>query len=304
MTVEKKNRSISTNEKLGAIEEFYKLNSQGSVVFTGGETMRKTDEFFMLSQKCKDLGLSCAANTNGTLINSKDIVKQLINHGPRYLVISLDSRYEEIHDQMRGVKGTYNNVLNAIRMLVDEKKAHPDTHMKIVTNSIIMDSNYSDLINYIEFARNLGIDGVMFQMLSRTFWKQTQRDFAFENYFPKDKSEFKKVIDEVIHRYSNDQFVITNAMDFKYMKMYVDNPDFTTEPVCASHEKNIMVDSYGDVFLCFSMREFLEGQCLGNIRKDSLKEMWTSELANKARSLMSQCRRNCGMLNCYRRSCI
>jgi MoaA/NifB/PqqE/SkfB family radical SAM enzyme len=304
MTVEDKALSIKTNEKLGLIEDFARWNSHGSVVFTGGETIRKTDEFFLLSKKCKDLGLSCAANTNATLINSIDIVRRLIDHGPRYLVISLDSIHENVHDNMRGVKGTYNNVLSAIQMLVNEKKAHPETHLHIITNSIIMDSNYGDLPEYIEFARSLGIDGVMFQMLSRTFWKQTPNDYAFDNYFPKDKSSFKNTVDKIIDRYSKDQFVVTNTMDFQYMKMYVDNPDFLIEPVCASHEKNIMVDSYGDVFLCFSMREFLEGQCLGNIRQNSLKDMWTSELASKAREAMSQCRRNCGMLNCYRRSCI
>lgn len=304
MTREDLSRSLTTDEKVELIEEFARLNPQGTVVFTGGETMKKTEQFFALSKRCYELNLCSAVNTNATFINSPQTIKDLITFGPRYLVVSLDSRFEDIHDNMRGVKGTYHNTVNALMMLVEEKRANPQTKTHIITNSIIMDSNYNDLIEYIEFARGLGIDGVMFQMLSRTFWKQTEKDLAFEKYFPRDKEKFKAVIDRIMQKYSSDPFVVTNPMDFTYMKMYVDDPDFAIEPVCASHEKNIMVDTYGDAYLCFSMREFMNGQCLGNARDSSLETMWKSKIADDARSIMADCRRNCGMLNCHRRSCI
>jgi MoaA/NifB/PqqE/SkfB family radical SAM enzyme len=85
------------------------------------------------------------------------------------------------------------------------------------------------------------------------------------------------------------------------MKLYVENPDFIGEQVCGSHERNIMIDQYGDVQLCFSMRGLMNGNALGNVRQTTLSELWTSNLAAEARGIMSNCRQNCGMLNCHRK---
>ena len=44
----------------------------------------------------------------------------------------------------------------------------------------------------------------------------------------------------------------------------------------------------------------MNGQALGNVKNISLKEVWSSNKAEKAREIMSSCRKNCGMLNCHR----
>jgi len=294
--------SLDLKNKLRLLDEFHQLNPNGCVCFCGGETMKKTDEFFALTGRCRDLSLDCCTNTNASFIRSPEIAEKLVLRGPNKLIISLDSMKEEVHDYIRGIPGTYKNTLNAISMLREAKKKHRVTTETLIhTNTIVMDLNYRDLREYIEFAKGIGIEGVMFQMLSHTFFNQAKEDWAFNHLMPKDKERFKHEMDMIIKEHDSDPFVLTSKNDFEWMKLYIDNPDFIGEQVCGSHERNIMVDINGDVQLCFSMRDIMGGKMLGNIHNDTLKELWTSPLASEARRIMNKCKANCGMLNCHRK---
>lgn len=301
MSKEKSN-SLKTYEKLDLIKQFQKLNSDGVIVLTGGETMLKTEEFFSMTSLCRSLNLTSAANTNASLINQYNYEK-VLTKGPKYLVISLDSNLEYIHDYIRGVKGSYKHistVLKDIQKLKRNKFSDIDT--RVVTNSIIFDENIEYLCDYIDFAKNeLKIDGVMFQILSRTFWNRDNTDHFFEKHFFSDKQKAKSEIYKIIDKFEHDEFVLTKRNDFEWMKLYIENPDFIGEQVCCSHERNMMIDQYGDVQLCFSMRGLMNGNPLGNIREKTLAELWTCETADNARGIMSTCRQNCGMLNCHRK---
>lgn len=300
-TMEDKTKSINTGEKLRLIDEFKNINPNGTVVFTGGETMGKLEEFFALSKKCNELGLTCSANTNASYITG-DIAKKLVKEGPKYLVISLDSIHREAHDQLRGMKGTYDKAVEVIRAFSTEKSANTDSISGVYTNCIVMEQNYRELEDYVAFVKSIGANGVMFQMLSGTFGLKSRRDHAFEKLMPKDKDDFENKITSFMQGHVKDGYIMTNAVGFQYMINYVREPEFLSPEVCASGENNMMIDSYGNVQLCFNMHTLTGGKFLGNIREKPLWEMWTSKEATNARTIMSQCRRSCGMLNCHRKN--
>ena len=302
MSREDKDKSLKTEEKLDIIRQFYSFNRNGCVVLSGGETMLKTDEFFAITSLCRKLNLKNAANTNATYITNDELVEKTLTLGPSYLVISLDSHIPDIHDYMRGVQGCHSHVINVIKSLVKLKKErYPEIDTQILTNSVIFDGNIHLLKDYINFAKEIGIDGVMFQMLSPTFNFQGEDDVFFEKHFFKDTTKAKEYIDLIIESFRNDGFVIINENDLQWMKLYIDNPYFIGEQVCNSHERNMIIDSYGDVQLCFNMKSLTNGKPLGNAREDSLYNLWTSQSAEDARKIMSICRKNCGMLHCHRK---
>lgn len=294
--------TLTTAEKEGLVRQFHGLNPEGVVVLTGGETMHKEPEFFTLTELCRKLGLSSAANTNASYIHPGNY-ETVLRCGPKYLVVSLDSHIPAIHNYIRGKKGSWEHVTDTLKALVKFREQHcPELNTRIITNTILLDDNILHWPEYIRFAREeLGIDGVMFQPLSRTFWNQGKGDPFFDKHFFRNKAETIAVIDAVIQMYGKDSFVLTSENDLEWMKLYVQQPDFIGEQVCGSHERNIMVDQAGDVQLCFSMRGLMNGNPLGNVRHFSLAELWNSTMAGEAREVMASCRKNCGMLNCHRK---
>jgi MoaA/NifB/PqqE/SkfB family radical SAM enzyme len=292
--------TLTTDEKIALVDELAGWSPGATVVLTGGETMQKKQEFYALSAACRRHGLRAAANTNATLLDEFDHERLLVE-GPHYLVISLDSHEREVHDYIRGVPGTFDQVVDVIRRLVARKRASGEAEVSICTNLIVCDLNYATLGAYVAFVEGLGVDGIMFQPLARTFLLAAPRDGFFDRHFPSDVDAFDRAIDELLERQARGARLLTSAGDLAWMKLYVRDPDFIGEQVCGSHERNMMVDMRGDVQLCFSMRGLLGGRALGNVRTSSLRALWEGEMAARARGIMSTCRQNCGMLNCHRK---
>lgn len=293
--------ALSTLEKVELVHELAAWSPGATVVLTGGETMQKTEEFFAVSAACRAGGLSAAANTNGTFIH-EELFDRLLTTGPQYLVISVDSHRAEVHDWVRGRAGTHDQVVNAITgLLTRRRERFPNSDVQVMTNTILFDDNTAEIEALISRLCELGVDGIMFQALSRTFLNRGKRDKFFEAHFPEDLRAFDRAIEAILNLQRGGAPVVTSANDLGWMKLYVRDPDFIGEQVCGSADRNMMVDQMGDVQLCFSMRGLMEGKPLGNVRLSTLREMWEGEMAARARGVMSNCRQNCGMLNCHRR---
>jgi radical SAM protein with 4Fe4S-binding SPASM domain len=293
--------ALSTDEKLALLHQFATWAPGASVVLTGGEPLHKRDEFFSLMRTCRQHALQAAVNTNATLVDEA-AVDQLLTEGPRFLLVSLDSHRPELHDWVRGVPGSHERAVSTLRrLLARRREAYPGSDLRLLTNTIIFDGNIDELEAYVEFAQTLGVDGVTFQMLSRTFMLAARRDTFFERHFPRDVARVDLAIERLMALRASGAPIATPASDLHWMKLYARDPDFLGEQVCGSAERNMMVDQHGNVQLCFFMREILDGRVLGNIRQSSLSELWASALATEARGEMARCRRNCGMLNCHRK---
>jgi len=271
------------------------------VVFSGGEPLLKRDEFFALTRACRQQALVSVVNTNATLLDD-EAVEQLLTEGPNFLIVSLDSHRAEVHDWIRGVPGTHARAVKLLqRVLTRRAERGPGSDLRVLTNTVIFDRNVAELDAYVDFARALGVDGMTFQMLSRTFMLAARRDAFFENYFPRDAARVDAAIERLLAMKAAGAPVATPENDLRWMKLYARDPDFIGEQVCGSAERSLMVDQHGNVLLCFFMREILGGRVLGNVRQSRMGALWESAFAAEARGVMARCRKNCGMLNCHRK---
>lgn len=81
------------------------------LLFSGGEpTMRK--DLLELMKYAKDKGMRVVISTNGTLI-SPEKARQYAEVGLSYVGVSLDGM-EEVHDQFRGVEGSFRRALEGL----------------------------------------------------------------------------------------------------------------------------------------------------------------------------------------------
>lgn len=293
--------TLTTAEKVALVHQFGDWTPHGVVVLTGGEPFLKSDEVLAVSRAAREHGHSVAVNTNGTQI-SPELYDGLLADGPHYLVVSLDAADPELHDWIRGRKGTHAAAVQTIRGLVAARRdRHPQSDVKVLVNGILCGPTLPHALELVAFARSLPVDGVMFQALARTFMNQARSDTFFERHRPRDLAAVDQVLDRLLALRREDKFLNTETRDLDWMKLYFRDPDFIGEPVCGSAHRNMMVNMHGEIQLCFAMKELLGGRHLGSIRAMDLRAAWAGEPAAAARQVMDDCRKNCGMLHCHRR---
>lgn len=291
--------SLRTEEKLRLVKEFSELNPDGEVVLTGGEPFLKSEEVFDIFRACRNLSLVSSINTNGSTITDS-VVDRILSCGPDYLVFSLDSHVPEVHDYHRGVPGGFENTKALISRLTAQKSTQRQCQTELIINVVITNMNIQHLDDILRFAESLGVDGVTWQMLSPTFYRIGQYDKFFENHFFGNKPKAINCLQAVIDKYDDYPLLRTTAADLFWMQKYIIDPLNTGQPICNSHERNTVIDHVGDVRLCFNMSKIMNGEVLGNVRKNTLGDLWLGEVSGKARELMKECRLSCGMLNCHR----
>ena len=290
---------LSLEEKRGLLEQFIQINPSGVVIFTGGEPLLRLNHVLELSRQCRKAGLLSVVSTNAATI-SPEVAEALIKDGPSYIAVSIDSHLDKLHDQIRGVPGTFQKAVAAIREMLRQKVAQRSSS-RIFISSILCELNIADCLQLAKFAKTLGVDGVTYQVLEPTFALATERDAFYERHWFKNVVEAQKQIEQLATLYAGDPFLLLNEQDLEWLKALIAHSDLLPEPVCDSSERNLWVDSYGETRLCAYMEKVTTPPSLGNIRQHTLASMWSGRIADSARPLMAKCRQTCGMLNCHRR---
>ncbi len=291
---------LSIGEFKDVIDQFCELNPNGIVVINGGEPTIHRDEFFEISRYIREKRLKSACVTNGYRFDD-ETSGRLITDGPTYITVSLDSHLPDIHNRLRGREDAFEKTLDTIKKLVSINKLSSDSTTEITVTTIIFDENIRYLSEYIEFVRSLGVRGVLFQIINPTFAMVSKEDRFFNEHFFREKEEAIQQIESVYEKYKNDPFVFLSRSDVEWFVSYIRNPEFTGEAVCDSHNKNIFLELTGDIVLCAHMRNFNNGNAIGNVRREKLKDILNSDIAEKMRSIMAKCRKNCGLLTCHKK---
>jgi len=297
---------LTTDERVEVVREFAGLSGGGTVVLPGGEVTLDYEELFALSGACRDLGLACVITTNGSGVRSAKAASAIAASGITAVTVSLDSHRKELHEYTRGVPGCFEATVAAIRHLVAAKSSAPGP-FRVMVSSVVFDRNVEELEDYVTFCRDLGVDHVDLQMLSRTFSnRHPRRDVFFERHFwhsDDARKRAKQALWRVLEAGMRSPGFLLKGLDsFDWMSSYIDDPDFrTTRPICGSHERNLVVSTKGDVTLCFNASQIFDEPSIGNVRRCTLAEIWAGHRAADYREEMDECRLNCGALNCHRR---
>jgi GeoRSP system radical SAM/SPASM protein len=138
-----------------------------NVNFGGGEPLLRKD-LFELAELASRQGLAVSMNSNGFLID-RETAARLKRAGFRKVGISIDSPKAEVHDQFRGVKGSHERALTALRILKDEG-------IETSISSVICRINISDLDGLVEQALASGVHTLNFHNFKCSGLGFTNRD--------------------------------------------------------------------------------------------------------------------------------
>ena len=244
---------LSTSKIFSLIED---ASSIGVCYFsiTGGEPLLRKD-LIKIGKKIKEEGMVASLSTNGCLI-TKESAKDLVNTFD-FIRVSLDG-FKDSNDKMRG-KGSFERTLRGIEHLISIKKRKT----KIGIASVIDDSNYKNVEQFFDFFKNK-VDFITFQ----PFYT---RNYVFSN--PDFVNTWRKIKEE-------------NEEKMADLNEFIGVPSLKEgKKFCDAAKLYLTIDSTGNVYPCLIEKS----NPIGNLRENSLKEIWKSNDIQIARNMVKNC---------------
>ena len=141
---------LSTEEGLRLIEDVAGFGQPTPIlVFTGGDLLMRRDIWDLLSYAAK-LGVRRAVAPSVTPLLTTEVMDRFVKLGVGAVSISLDSPYPEVHDNIRGIEGTWERTIWAIRELLKRP-------LRVQVNTVVMKSTVDGLPDMVKLLLDLGV---------------------------------------------------------------------------------------------------------------------------------------------------
>ncbi len=266
------NNSGSQNKNELTANEIMKIINQMErfgilkLTLTGGEPLLKKDFFKILksaAEKIPRVGIT----SNGNLIDKKTS-KRLKKYGVSVVKISLDGT-EYFHDKNRGYKGAYKKAINAIKNLIDNK-------IEVRVQSTLMQENTEEILNIMPILSNLGVKVhsiVPISPIGRAQKSFMMSPLQYKKYILRINKKAKELN-------SKTYFEIRPVFG---LDLKTNLEVLSTKYKCEAFKTTFEITSSGQVIPC----SFLPIE-IGDIRKNSLEEIWESKRVHKIRKLFNE----------------
>ncbi len=303
------NKLRSYHEKIEdypSLEEwniFFKQVSKFSptINLSGGEPLLHP-EFFEILKIIKNYKLITTMTTNATLID--DIkAKDLVLSGIESLVISIDGD-EETHDNIRKIKGSFNNTINGIKLLKKYKKEYHSSTPRIVINSTISWLNFNDLSFAEELFTEikpykwnfshlfLGNGDYVEKSIDKLYKPRDDLDALNKFYHLVDVNTLYHEIQKLKKGKYGKHISFLPHLNYEKLKIFYEKPEIPVRKKCHYPYYSCVVQGDGSIITCMYYK-------MGTIR-DDFKKLWNSQNYKEFRmhlkkGLFAKCSRCCGL---------
>jgi len=220
---------MNTREVFQMIDEFSSLGMK-RIGFTGGEPLLREDIDSIISYTHKK-GITTTLFSNGTLVPGK--INKLRHLD--LLLLSLDGP-PQIHDSVRGMKGSFDHVIHAIHTAHEAK-------LPVWINTVITKSNVEYLPFLTEFAAQNRVKVMFMPVFNYTL---TAKQNTIDELSP-DKESFRKAVTDLIASKKKGAPIINSLSYFQYI---LENwPDSNNLP-CRAGFNFCAVGPEGKVYPC------------------------------------------------------
>ncbi len=259
----------------------------------GGEALMHPDTLDVVRHSV-DLGFDTSIASNGWLINEQ-MAKNIAGSGLKMISLSLDSYKPGVHDYLRGVKGVYQRVVDAIELL----SKHCGKDFSINLCCVFYEINQEDILDLVRWANaHDKITGSINFMACMQPNNTDPRDDWYMNEYsflwPENPERTAEIIEEIISLKKNKWKIGNPVSQLRAFQAYYRDPKKFVKRKQCNLDRAVHVSAVGDIFLCYGW------ECLGNIKHHDLKERWLSDDASKVRGKVAACKNNCHfLLNCF-----
>ncbi|TAN40227.1 MAG: radical SAM protein [Nitrospirae bacterium] len=242
----------------------YDLDFTSSFNVTGGEPFLRQDIFKVL-EELQTKGFDAYLLTNGTLINP-DMAASLAGLGLKGVQISIEGP-QEVHDAIRG-RGSFAASLKGIRNLLD-------ADLEVTLNTTLSGMNAPYFMDVIELASSLGVQRLGFSRLVPSGSGEKLLDSMLG------REALKALYGKIFSLNTGRLKIVTGdpvASQFR-VPAEADGPEPRPSGGCAAGVSGLTILPDGTVTPCRRLPV-----PLGNVRQDSLREIWaSSEMLNRLR---------------------
>lgn len=259
-----------------SIETIKKLPEMYFTNITGGEPFVRDDLKDIVRELLKKSD-RIVISTNGFFT---DRIVELCKEFPQVGIrISIEG-LEKTNNEIRGLDDGFNRGYTTLKKLVD-------MGMKDVGFGMtVQDRNAADLVPLYNISDELGMEFAT-ASLHNSFY------FVESNNIIKDRLTVAQNFEDLVNR------LLDSNSPKKWFRAYFNhgliNYIFSQKRLlpCDMSFDTFFIDPYGDVMPCNGTKE---KQVMGNLNRQSWEELWNSEQAEKVRSFVRNCDRNCWMI--------
>ena len=280
-TTQQLKNELTTEEARNLIDQICEV-SRPLLILSGGEPLLRKDVYELVHHGAEK-GLKMGLGSNGSLIDDA-AAKKLKDAGIETVSISLDSNIPEQHDEFRGVGGSWEKAVRAI-------KALRENGVLVQVNTTVTQQNYDQIDDIMSLAEKLGVENFRLFFLVPTGRGAKIADRSPAKYEGMIKTTFAKAAKHKLNVRPPcaPQFMrIAKDMDLD-MRQWIRG--------CIAGLYYCRVYPNGDITPC----PYLPIK-LGNIREKSFKEIWFNSEVFKSLRDFNALKGKCGVCN-YRALC-
>lgn len=240
-------------EEIEYLMDSLKENNILSIELTGGELFVHPEILKIIEKACDNFA-QVAILTNGTILSSK-LLKILEKNKDKILIsVSIDSVNEEIHDNFRGVKGSYKKTCKNVKRMTD-------IGLKVRISSSIFDENMWEIDKLAELSRELGAIAFVYNFVE-DFGRGKDFNSGHKNNALYD-DKYMRYINDTMEKYKD----IIPIIPSEYFLKISSN--------CGALTNSIFIGSNGDIRPCAM---FPRSEIFGNILKDNLTDITSNDI--------------------------
>ena len=272
---------MSTEEWTNALLSLKEFIGSYHVEFSGGEPYIKKG-FLDICKACHDNGIKWGVTTNGSAFSEK-IIKQTVDLRPFNINMSMDSHIAEIHDYARGIEGSLEKITKGIQMLIAERNAQ-GLDFPVIIKPVVHKLNYKYLPDMVDWVKQLGATAINMQPVDR--WSDETRG---ELWIPEEEiPALMEVSKELVRRKKAGDPILNSELLLNSWDKHFREEKAPAEVMpCRVGMRNYFIRTNGDVEVCWYFPP------IGNVKLQSARDIWYSELGNQRRSETTACDRLC-----------
>ncbi len=295
-------KELSIEEIKDFIDDFRKVTTEPLFIhLIGGEVFLRQDSMEIVSY-IKQSGFNSSITTNGFYID-EEMAQKIVESGLTGIFLSLDGFKEETHDYLRGVKGSYRQVMKAIDWLDKYRGDNKEKRLSIGITMTLMEKNLDEVLSLTEWVNNN-------EKINDLFFNACLQPFDCDNYerewyknkdnnevWPQNTKRVSEILEKLALLKEKGYKICNPPEQLRLVKEYFRNPYrfvHDSKVKCPRGDLAPEINAYGDINMCFYMPP------IANIRERKFSEVWFSKDMQKAQEAINSCNKDCDIVvNCF-----